>query len=391
MTGSLEAQGELLVPANFTRPKKVEAPWRLHDRKSQKEGQRSTIHWVGKAIIGEDNKPTGERTRGASYHGEWQGDKKNGYGIQTYPNGSRYEGGWKDGLRSGEGVLWVRVGKVGNKLRKLYVGGWKADKRHGVGTCFFKSDEYFQGDWEEGKMHGHGQMRYSSGDVYLGDWHNGLRSGQGSLNRANGDCYEGYWLNDKREGTGSYFYASSGKVYVGEWANDLPKSGVYTQAQPNPDQAATVPTTTVIPTVRLAAPVEVLEGALTAVREARKGHRAKHTPVGRLFASEELGSLREAFAEAQRADGTLAVEGMQELCANLGLVIPLSRVEHACAQCGLGSGTPVPFEEFARVVAVLLDDEAMEASLSMELAGQSESQQLDGWEGLAEVPEEFGE
>ena len=28
---------------------------------------------------------------------------------------------------------------------------------------------------------------------------------------------------DMREGSGSYFYAESGKVFVGEWVNDLPK------------------------------------------------------------------------------------------------------------------------------------------------------------------------
>ena len=29
---------------------------------------------------------------------------------------------------------------------------------------------------------------------------------------------------DMREGSGSYFYAESGKVFVGEWVNDLPKA-----------------------------------------------------------------------------------------------------------------------------------------------------------------------
>ena len=68
--------------------------------------------------------------------------------------------------------------------------------------------------------------------------------------QANGDCYEGFWLNvrssverhfivyscraepgrvascqDMREGSGSYFYAESGKVFVGEWVSDLPKAG----------------------------------------------------------------------------------------------------------------------------------------------------------------------
>ena len=28
---------------------------------------------------------------------------------------------------------------------------------------------------------------------------------------------------DMRKGSGSYFYAESGKVFVGEWVNDLPK------------------------------------------------------------------------------------------------------------------------------------------------------------------------
>lgn len=342
--------------------------WKMNDLKSKKHGQRGTIYWVGKAVLGEDKLPTSARATGTSYHGEWHGDKKHGYGLQTFPNGNKYEGQWEGGLRSGEGVLWVPVG-ASNKLRKLYVGSWKGDRRHGKGTCYFKSGEYFQGNWEEGKMHGHGQMRYASGDLYLGEWHHGLRSGQGTMNKANGDCYEGYWLHDKKEGSGSYFYAKSGKVFVGEWAEDLPKSGVYTQAHPNPEQAAEVPTTTKLPAVRLAQPMEVLEGALSAVRDARKGYRAKHTPVGRLFAEEELKSLQEAFdQQAGSPDAGLTLEGMQELCCSLGLEVPVDRIQKVCAECEIAADAKVTFDDFARAVAVLLDEEAMEASVSMEMA-----------------------
>merc|ERR1719261_988004 len=144
-------------------------------------------------------------------------------------------------------------------------------------------------------MHGQGTLRYANGDLYIGDWHDGQRSGHGTLNKANGDCYEGYWLNDQREGSGSYFYAESGKVFVGEWAENLPKAGIYTQAYPNPEQATPVPTTTTLPPVRLALPAEVLEGALAAVRNARKSYRACGTPIDRLFAEEELDALRGAF------------------------------------------------------------------------------------------------
>lgn len=356
--------------------------WRTNELKSHKEGNRRTIYWVGKALSGEDGKPTGARAPGASFHGEWSGDKKSGYGVQTYPNGNKYEGQWEAGLRSGEGVLWVPIGKTADKLRKLYVGSWKNDRRHGRGTCYFAKGEYFQGDWEQGKMHGQGRMRYSNGDLYLGGWHNGLRSGQGTLNRANGDCYEGFWLNDMREGSGTYFYAQSGKVFVGEWSNDLPRAGVYTQAQPNPEQASQVPKTSSLPPVRIAQPVDVLESALARVREARKGYRAKNTPIGRLFAEDELVSLRDAFDGAS-LDGGLTFDATQALCGELGLEVSAARVEGAFRQCEFASDVALRFDDFARVIAVILDDEAMEASLSVDLMKGGDS--LEGWEEVSEA------
>merc|ERR1719491_2618889 len=61
---------------------KVDPLWRTHDAKAQKSGQRGTIYWVGKSIMGEDGgAPTGARSKGASYHGEWDSNKKNGYGA----------------------------------------------------------------------------------------------------------------------------------------------------------------------------------------------------------------------------------------------------------------------------------------------------------------------
>jgi hypothetical protein len=361
---TLKATGGIDYTESFesrvhTAKPKVEPLWKKHDAKAQKAGQRGTIYWVGKSIIGEDGQHTGERAQGASYHGEWTDNKKNGYGVQVFPNGEKYEGQWGNGFRNGEGTLWVPVGKA-KKLRKLYVGGWKDDRRHGKGTCFFKNGEFFQGTWDHGMMHGHGTLRYATGDLYIGQWHDGKRSGQGTLNRANGDCYEGFWLNDNREGSGSYFYAASGKVFVGEWADDLPKAGVYTQAYANPEQATAVPTTTTIPPVRLALPAEVLEGALAAVRNARKSYRASTTPLDRLFANEEIDALRTAFEGMMKPDGTLAAAHLQGLCAQLGTEVATPRLNKLLGDVGLppGQETSVGFEAFLRVVALLLDEEA---------------------------------
>jgi len=354
MPGSL--QGETLQA-----PGKPEQLWKTSHAKSFKHGNRSTIYWVGKKIVGEDNQPTGSRSQGASYHGEWKGDQKTGYGIQTYPNGNKYEGQWENGKRSGEGVLWIRVGKTGTKLRKLFVGGWKDDKRHGKGTCFFKNGEYFQGDWEHGKMHGQGQMRYASGDMYIGSWNDGDRSGYGTLNKANGDCYEGYWLKDKREGSGSYFYAETGKVFVGEWVNDLPKAGVYSQAQTNPEQAVAVPQTTTLPPVRLTAPAEVLEGALSKVRQERTAYRAKHTPIESLFTQEELADLKDAFSAAQQADGTIQMLDLQGLYQSLGITISPAELKELCSSIEIEAENAVlSFTDFARTIALILDQEVAE-------------------------------
>jgi len=371
-----------------TKPK-TEPLWKKHDAKANKAGQRGTIYWVGKSIMGEDGLHTGGHARGANYHGEWLNNKKNGYGVQVSPTGEKYEGNWANGQRNGEGTLWVPVGKT-EKLRKLYVGGWKDDKRHGRGTCFFRNGDFFQGSWDNGQMHGHGTLRYASGDLYIGDWHNGHRSGQGTLNKANGDCYEGYWLDDKREGSGSFFYAKTGKVFVGEWANDLPKAGVYTQANPNPEQATQVPTTSTLPAVRLAMPNEVLEGALAAVRNARKAFRAGATPIDKLFSEEEIEALHAAYAGVMQPSGTVGPTELQGLCMHLGSEVSMPRLQHLLFDAGFIASEDADitelalnFEQFLRVVAVLLDEEASNAELTQ--AGLD----MDGFDGWDEG-DDFG-
>lgn len=43
------------------------------------------------------------------YHdGEWLENRRNGFGVATYPDGGKYEGDFKDNLRSGQGTFWYR-------------------------------------------------------------------------------------------------------------------------------------------------------------------------------------------------------------------------------------------------------------------------------------------
>lgn len=47
----------------------------------------------------------------------------------------RYEGGWENNMRNGQGTLWMNDGK--KKLRREYTGDWINDKRTGRGTMFY--------------------------------------------------------------------------------------------------------------------------------------------------------------------------------------------------------------------------------------------------------------
>ena len=60
-------------------------------------------------------------------------------------------------------------------------------------------------------------MIYQNGNIYEGQWHEGKRNGYGVLT--------------KSEGQGSYFYSDKNKLFVGEWVDDQPKTGVYTEVE----------------------------------------------------------------------------------------------------------------------------------------------------------------
>ena len=58
--------------------------------------------------------------RGGKYEGEYKDGMRSGLGIQTYPDGGKYEGSWKNGVRW-NGTQYDKDGKIIGK----YVNGVK--------------------------------------------------------------------------------------------------------------------------------------------------------------------------------------------------------------------------------------------------------------------------
>ena len=70
----------------------------------------------------------------------------NGNGIFTWPNGERYNGGWKDDQRCGQGEMIYINGDI-------YQGDWKEDKRNGKGMITHPNGKKEKGEWKNDVQH----------------------------------------------------------------------------------------------------------------------------------------------------------------------------------------------------------------------------------------------
>jgi hypothetical protein len=85
---------------------------------------------------------------------------------RTYPDGSRYEGEWKNEKRHGYGI-WTRPD--GTK----YAGEWMEDKPDGLGMLTNADGSIFNGEWKAGKRNGQGMLTYADGTTLTGTWQDG--------------------------------------------------------------------------------------------------------------------------------------------------------------------------------------------------------------------------
>ena len=87
-------------------------------------------------------------------------ERKNGV-DKDGPNGSFYEGEWKNGIRHGQG---------NNSNGDVYEGRWK-------------DELYMEGEGEDGKRHGKGKMEYKDGSVLRRRVTSRMGKGKGSTQK----------------------------------------------------------------------------------------------------------------------------------------------------------------------------------------------------------------
>jgi len=336
---------------------------------SQKNGLRKCIFSVRPNPEYYEEKKLGETkkfpfTSGSRYTGNWKENKKDGFGTLIYVNGNKYEGEWKNDKRHGKGTYWVKEGK---KLFKEYAGDWVNDKRSGMGRSFFKDGSKYEGEWENSCRDGKGVMVYPDGNVYEGGWAADQKSGLGVINYSNGDKFEGHFLNDKKDGPGRYFYPTTGKVYEGEWVNDIPKCGELKEMDDRVKstfQEISEPFD--IPQLGLENPEQILADTVTKIRQDRaarlvvdnkQDNNGEREDLKKLFDERELNFMREMFDQVgDQDDGLMLCGSVGSLLSNVGLAVDEYWLQEFMTHLEAGPNTKISFPEFVDIVAIITSE-----------------------------------
>ena len=97
-----------------------------------------------------------------SYEGETdEKGFKDGRGLQTWPDGTVYEGHWKGGKANGRGRLIHAEGDVQEV-------DWVDGKASGHGYYLHADGSKYTGGWKDDKQHGDGHETFPDGSVYEG-------------------------------------------------------------------------------------------------------------------------------------------------------------------------------------------------------------------------------
>jgi len=155
---------------------------------------------------------------GDLFKGHFVGGKKEGAGKMIFRDGAVFQGHWKNDQRAaGKGIMvWAN--------KDVYEGEFSVwGLYHGTGKLKRgDTGDIYEGGFKDGRKSGVGEMIFANGDRYSGDWLMGTKTGQGTYWFADGNEYKGDWANDRMEGIGKYLF-SSGDVYEGEFQMDHPR------------------------------------------------------------------------------------------------------------------------------------------------------------------------
>ena len=119
------------------------------------------------------------------------GDCENGIGIYVTDSKERYKGPFKYGKRQGQGVQHYPDGSM------RYKGDFNNDNRAGYGAYYFSNGDKYVGIFNDNRPNGKGTYYYADGDIFVGIYQDGKRNGQGTYYHRNGRKIRGDYEDDE--------------------------------------------------------------------------------------------------------------------------------------------------------------------------------------------------
>ncbi|KAJ1436081.1 hypothetical protein B484DRAFT_325311 [Ochromonadaceae sp. CCMP2298] len=345
---------------------------------SKRNGHHATVYEVrrdpnlkNKDVIRDNSKPVFPFVGGSNYKGSWNQDAKEGFGVQINPDDTKYEGEWFDNRYHGRGTLWVKKHKT---YSRQYVGDWEDGAMEGQGVYYFSDSSIYRGGWSRNKKSGEGRFDYTNDDHYTGEWLNDLQEGFGTMSYSNGNIFEGLWVQGKKEGPGLYFYASTKKIYQGEWYDDLPRCGEFRSPSTEEELrfARLLPkgifqNEFLLPGLTLANPTKIIDIAVSDVRMNSLHKSYAQEDSGQVYIRPEaLEHALAVFNKITRGDShVISIYEITDVMHELGLNLSSSDIQEIITQLQVKDTMELSFAEAVEIATFI-----HEQKLSHNLTGE---------------------
>uniref|UniRef100_UPI0037E8729E ankyrin repeat and MYND domain-containing protein 1 n=1 Tax=Semicossyphus pulcher TaxID=241346 RepID=UPI0037E8729E len=151
----------------------------------------ATCKGVSAVAPGRGSAGPGSVHQSTGHRGAQSGEERlQGFGAQEWPDGSRYEGEFLNGLKHGKGRYTWRNGEY-------YEGSFYKDYKHGDGMYCWPTGHKYTGKFYLNRKEGYGQQLFPDGASFQGLYHADQRFGPGVVNDPDGRKDVGLWLGER--------------------------------------------------------------------------------------------------------------------------------------------------------------------------------------------------